>query len=118
MLKKIIIGSLVIATSAMALPAYACGMHGGGFGFGNPNASWESYNPRSFTTDPALLGNEDASLVTPMPAQKARPSFSNVANRAALLAKSRMAKKAKDKQEKTSKEKPIQKAALDLNADR
>jgi len=120
MVKTIVIGALLITTSAVVLPAYACDMHGGGFGFGNPNANWQSYNPRSYTTDPALLGLEgdEAALITPVPLQKARPNFSNAANRAALIAKSRMAKKAKDKADKETGDKPVKKASLVLDADR
>jgi len=32
MMKNFIIGALVTTTSAVALPAYACGFHGGGYG--------------------------------------------------------------------------------------
>ena len=122
MMKTLVIGALITATSALALPAHACDMHGGGgFGFGNPNANWQAYNPRVSTQDPALWNEntEQASLMTAVPTEKARPSFSNAANRAALLAKARLVKKTKgqdDKAPKTPKEAIIKKASL--NADR
>ncbi len=120
MLRLFTIISLFFTASAVTLPASACDMHGGGFGFGNPTANWQSYNPRSYTTDPALLGLKDieASAIKPIPPQKTRPSFSNAANRAALIAKSRVAQKAKDKAVKASKDEAVKKAALGLNADR
>jgi len=118
MLKLITISALVITTSAMTLPAYACGFHGGGFG-GFGNANWKPYNPQISTEDPALL-NRDISQtsLTLKPSINTRPSFSNAANRAALIAKARVAKKVKDqeKQESASKEKSVKKAAL--NTDR
>jgi len=114
MLKIFTISALVITTSALALPASACGFHGGGFG-GFGNADWQPYNPRVSTEDPALLDKNTAAL-TPLPANDMRPSFSNVANRAALIAKARVAKKAKDRKDKASKEETIKKTAL--NADR
>ena len=119
MMKSLVIGTFITVTSAVALPAYACDLHaGGGFSFGSPNANWQSYNPRSSTIDPALIGTDydDASLITPVPPQKPRPSFSNAANRAALLAKTRLAKKTKDQDDKAPKEAIVKKASL--NADR
>ena len=119
MMKSLVFGAFITATSALALPTYACDMHGGGgFGFGNPNANWQSYNPRVSTQDPALWNEntKQASWMTPVPAEKARPSFSNAANRAALLAKTRLAKKTKDQDDKAPKEAIVKKASL--NADR
>ena len=114
MLKTILIGSLLTTASALALPAYACGFHGGGFG----NVNWQPYNPRASYEDPALLNKnyEETSLITPIPAEKARPSFSNAANRAALIAKARLAKKTKDQEDKSSKDVSVKKTAS--NTDR
>jgi len=111
MMKNFIIGALVTTTSAVALPAYACGFHGGGYG-GFGNANWKPYNPRVSTEDPVLL-NKDTTAITPLPIGDTRPSFSNAANRAAQIAKARVAKKAKDQEDKTSKAATIQKASLD-----
>ena len=127
--KIFIIGTLIVSISALALPAHACDMHfGGGFDFRNPNANWQSYHPPTPTPTPTpppstppastqalALGNENtdqASLVSPVPAEKARPSFSNAANRAAVLAKTRLAQKTKDQDDKMSKEAIIQKTPL------
>jgi len=118
MKKTLIIGALFATTSALAVPAYACDMHGGAYGFGNPNANWKTYNPRVSTEDPALL-NQNAeidTMITPIPPEKKRPSFSNAANRAAVVAKSRMAKKAKNQEEKTSKDNIVKKVALDSDS--
>lgn len=116
----ITITSLFIATSAVTLPAQACDMHGGGFSFGSSNANWQAYNPQSSTTDPSFLGldSDDANYMTRVPAEKPRPSFSSAANRAALIAKSRLAKKAKDTAKETSKDEPVKKADLVLDANR
>lgn len=116
MLKTIVISALVITTSALAVPAYACGFHGGGFG-GFGNANWEPFNPRISTEDPALLNKntQDVSLITKA-AAKTRPSFSNVANRASFIAKARVAKKIKDRDDKASKIDTVKKTVL--NADR
>lgn len=120
MSKIVIIGTLIVSISALALPAHACDMHfGGGFDFRNPNANWQSYHPPTPTppasTQAPALGNENtdqASLASPVPAEKARPSFSNAANRAAVLAKTRLAQKTKDQDDKMSKEAIIQKTPL------
>ena len=116
MLKRFTISALVITTSALAVPAYACGFHGGGFG-GFGNANWEPFNPRISTEDPALLNKntQDVSLITKA-AEKTRPSFSNVANRASFIAKARVAKKIKDRDDKASKIETVKKTVL--NADR
>ena len=116
MLKTITVSAVLITTSALALPAYACGFHGGGFGLGN--ADWQPYNPRVSTQDPSLLGQnaDNTPLITPRPVEKTPPSFSNVANRAAFIAKARVAKKAKDQAEKTSAEEIVKKTAS--NTDR
>jgi len=77
--------------------------------------NWKTYNPRISTEDPALL-NQNAdidSLITPLPAEKARPSFSNAADRAARIAKARVAKKAKDRKDKSPREGVVKKASLD-----
>lgn len=116
MLKRFTISALVITISALAVPAYACGFHGGGFG-GFGNANWEPFNPRISTEDPALLNKntQDVSLITKA-AEKTRPSFSNVANRASFIAKARVAKKIKDRDDKASKIDSVKKTVL--NADR
>lgn len=120
MIRTLTITALLATATVVAVPSYACDMHGGGFGFGNPNANWQSYSPRTSTTDPAFLGQtgDDAYLITPVPAEKPRPSFSNAANRASLIAKARHAKKIKEDKSKPTEDKPIKKAALVLDADR
>ena len=111
MLKKIIIGAFIAATSAAAVPAYACGMHG----FGNfQNSNWKTYTPRVSTQDPALM--IDDGYITPAPVQKMRPSFSNAANRASIIAKSRIARKAKAEKRKDAQDAAVTKAAS--NTDR
>jgi len=114
MLKTIVISALIVTTSALAVPAYACGFHGGGFG-GFGNANWEPFNPRVSTEDPALA-NKDTAALTPLPVKDTRPSFSNVANRAAFIAKARVAKKIKARDDKASTDKSVKKTVL--NADR
>jgi len=118
MLKKITIGTSAVIMMSLAIPAAACDFHGGGFGaFGIPGATWTPYEPQAYTEDPALSEqNKDAALVTPRPTAKARPSFSNAANRAASIAKSRVAKKTKDQALEPSKGDLVKKASL--NADR
>jgi len=94
-----ILGKVAIfsALSAMAAPAMACDMHGGGMHF-TPASQWKSFSPRASSIDPAYLDNEDRSFLgdtsTPLdavpPAPKARPSFSSAADRASRAAKTRI----------------------------
>jgi len=125
MTKYFVTTALFLIPVTFAAPAMACEMHGGGFGaFGNQGANWKAYNPRAYNTDPSFLDGVDETLMTPVPAAKPRPSFSNAANRAAMIAKARVAKKAKDADKKEAKEANkkdakdavVKKAAL--NADR
>jgi len=120
MLKTFYISSVLIISSAVALPAFACDMHGGAFGFSNPNASWQSYNPQASTIDPSLIdpNTGEAYSMTPVPATKKRPSFSNAANRASMIAKARVARKAKAKAKDSPKAEAVKKTSLNLNADR
>lgn len=65
-------------------------MHGGGYGFGMRNASWEAYSPKVSTIDP-IFGDDE---MTPLSSEaavapKAKPSFSNAASRAAQKAKAK-----------------------------
>ena len=114
MMKKFAIGTLIITASSMALPAFACDMHGGGgWRLGNASANWQSYNPQSYTTDPSLLDEKSgAALVSQLPPKKTNPSFSNAANRAAILAKSRLAKKASADTPKSPKDTLVKKKPL------
>ena len=87
MLKRFTISALVITTSALAVPAYACGFHGGGFG-GFGNANWEPFNPRISTEDPALLNKntQDVSLITKAAAKRGQaflmlPTYHAVSHR-------------------------------------
>ena len=108
--------ALFLIPVALAAPASACEMHGGGFGvFGNQGASWKAYNPRAYNADPAFDG-VDENLMTPVPPAKARPSFSNVANRAAMIAKARVAKKAQEAEKKeAAKTAVVKKVSLDAD---
>jgi len=120
MLKRLTLSLIVISTSAFAIPAIACDFHGAGAGYNSyriPGAEWKPYNPRVYTEDPTLFDQDtgEAVLITPRP--KERPSFSNAANRAATLAKSRMARKVKTQDDKASKEQNLVKKTA-LNADR
>jgi len=119
MMKYFVSTAVIVIASATAVPAIACDMHGAGFGaFGNSGANWQPYTPRTYTEDPAFLDqNEtDYAALTPLPAQKTRPSFSNAANRAAIAAKSKAAQKAKAERIKNAKKEVVKKA--DLNSDR
>jgi len=115
-MKNIVLGSVVVLSSlSLGGVAYACDMHGGGFGFGMKNANWSTYNPRASKFDPSYE-YEDRKLVSPI-LEKSKPSFSNVANIAALKAKARLAKKSQDTPADKSDEKAIVKKAS-LDADR
>ena len=88
MKKYFVSTAVIVIASATTVPAIACDMHGAGFGaFGNTGANWQPYSPRTYTEDPAFLDqNEtDYAAVTPLPPKKVRPSFSNAANRAAIV---------------------------------
>jgi len=100
-----------MTTCAFALPAAACDMHGLFGGFGNGNYSWKPYNPGTYSEDPAVLEKktDEAALITPIPSKKTKPSFSNAANRAALVAKANLAKKAKADADKTTKTADVKK---------
>ena len=118
MKNALISSALLLASLSFGGAAYACDMHGGaGYGgFSLRGAPWAPYNPQVSTTDPALAAKE---LITPLtsdtvPPVKTRPSFSNVANMAAMKAKARLAKKSDS--EKPSKKAGVKKTAL--NADR
>ena len=100
MLKQLTALAVIASFSGLALPAHGCDMHGAGFGgFGSAGAHWKPYSPapnRSAYAAPEKKTEETAMpkpLVESTPAKKARPSFSNAANRAALAAKKSMAKK-------------------------
>ena len=115
-MKNVVLGSvLMLSTLSLGGVASACDMHGGGFGaFGMGNANWQTYNPKASTFDPAY---QDNVLVSPMDGkvlslEKAKPSFSNAANMAALKAKARMAKKS---QEKPADKAVVKKASLDTD---
>ena len=115
MLKNITLSASMIIMFAIATPASACDLHGAGYSpFGIPGANWKPYNPRDYTQDPALLNKEtsETALVTPRPIEKKRPSFSNVANNAANIAKARVARKAKNQDLNQA---PVKKAALDAD---
>lgn len=94
MKKALLTSSVVLISLSMGGVAYACDMHGGGFGaFGMDAASWKTYTPRMSMTDPAQA---DRTLVTPVKIEtqkKTKPSFSNVASIAAAKAKARLARK-------------------------
>lgn len=113
----IIASSILLAPLSFGTMAYACDMHGAGYGgYGLRNATWQAYSPRVSKTDPAFAETDMISPMTPpaVPPVKAKPSFSNVANIAATKAKARLAKKQND--EKLSNEAKVKKTAL--NADR
>ena len=103
-MKKIILKSTVIVSAfSIGGLAYACDMHGGGFGgFGLRNAPWQPYNPQVSTTDPDFAETENLTP-KPVPPAKSKPSFSNAANMAARKAKARRARK---KIDETSKQDP------------
>jgi len=120
-MKNIVLSSAFILSSlSLGEVAYACDMHGGGFGaFGMGNANWQTFNPKASTFDPAYRDNV---VISPMDGkelsqEKSKPSFSNAANIAALRAKARLAKKTQDTSAHKSDEKAVVKKAS-LNADR
>ena len=112
---------IILSTLSLGGVSYACDMHGGGFGaFGLGNANWQTFNPRASKFDPTYEIQEKE-LVSPFDKktatiEKARPSFSNAANMAALRAKARLAKKSKDDvAEKSGEEAIVKKASLDTD---
>jgi hypothetical protein len=122
-MKVVILSSVVVLTTlSLGSVSYACDMHGGGgFGsFGMGNAAWRAYNPKASTFDPAY-GYESEDFSTPIDRindvkEKAKPSFSNVANIAALRAKARLAKKSESATAKADESVKVEKVSL--NADR
>lgn len=116
-MKTLLLSSaVVIASLSFGGAAFACDLHGAGYGgYGLRNAPWQPYNPQVSTSDPAF--DEDG-FRTPIPTDlvppKAKPSFSNAANSAASKAKRRVSKKAGS--DKSEKQAIVKKASL--NADR
>ena len=109
MTKYFVTTALFLIPVAFAAPASACEMHGGGFGaFGNQGAHWKAFNPRAYDADPAFDG-VDETLMTPVPPARTRPSFSNAANRAAMIAKARVARKNKEAQNQEAEKKEAEK---------
>ena len=112
-----------IATLAIAAPAMACEMHGGGYTGGAFGMNWQSYTPRASYTDPAqanedFLGISTEENYTPLPKKpKTKPSFSSAASDAAQRARSRLTKNSETKSAKPVNNKPptVQKASLDSN---
>ena len=117
MFKQLTVLALIASFASFALPAHGCDMHGAGFGgFGSAGAHWKPY---SFAPNRTPYAAEQKTIEEPaMPkplaetapaktlmsktlasknllAKKARPSFSNAANRAALAAKKSIAQKSK-----------------------
>lgn len=112
MLKQLTALALIASCASFALPAHGCDMHGAGFGgFGSAGAHWKPY---SFAPNRTPYAAEQKTIEEPampkplaetapaktlasknLPAKKARPSFSNAANRAALAAKKSIAQKSK-----------------------
>ena len=117
MFKQLTVLALIASCASFALPAHGCDMHGAGFGgFGSAGAHWKPY---SFAPNRTPYAAEQKTIEEPaMPkplaetapaktlmsktlasknllAKKARPSFSNAANRAALAAKKSIAQKSK-----------------------
>ena len=106
-------GSIALAAFTFGGAAYACDMHGAGFsGFGLSNAPWQTYDPLVSTTDPSLSDEQQMTSIprNAVPPAKAKPSFSNAANMAAMKAKARLAKK--EGKPEADKEAAVQKAAL------
>ena len=121
-MKKLIIPSAVLlAAFSLTGTSVACDLHGAGYGsFGIRGANWQPYNPQVSTTDPAFSDNEYSSATNydSVPANKAKPSFSNAAALAATKAKSRFAQKSKPKKLSLSALKSKSKKAAALNTDR
>ena len=122
MFKQLTVLAFIASSASFALPAHGCDMHGAGFGgFGSAGAHWKPY---SFAPNRTPYAAEQKTIEEPaMPkplaetapaktlmsktltsktlasknllAKKARPSFSNAANRAALAAKKSIAQKSK-----------------------
>ena len=106
--------------------AQACDMHGGGFmGFNSMhNATWTPYNPRVSTIDPAFSDEafDDDVMARALKAdrtyrQKARPSFSNAAQSAAVAAQMRFAKKLDNSLEVERPQDIVEKEKQVLNSD-
>ena len=116
-MKTIILSSaVIIASFSFGGVAFACDLHGAGYGgFGLRNAPWQPYNPQVSTSDPAFDDNGLMTLVPTdaVPPAKAKPSFSNAANNAASKAKLRVLKKTDDA--KSEKQATVKKAALNAN---
>ncbi len=97
--------SIVLLTSALALPSVACDRHGGMFGQLS-GASWTDYNPATAESDALFLEEQlskwHARNSEPsVEAKPAKPSFSKVTSRASLAAQARLAKKSKPSQDNT-----------------
>ena len=90
--------SAILLASALAMPAAACDMHGGGGFFGQFNgASWSDYTPpasESDLEDSASEWEKRNASFTPLPKPK-KPTFSKFSSRASAAAKARLAAKAK-----------------------
>ena len=93
MKRTILASSIILASITFGGTAYACGMHGGSFGWGE--AQWKTYDPQASIIDPSLIPTEGVSPMfqEALPQIKARPSFSNAANTAAIKAKAKLADK-------------------------
>jgi len=96
---RILISLSAFSVLAIALPAAACDMHGGGGGMFNQlsGASWQHYTPNddadALTIEEQLVkwhAESEAKLEAPKPR---KPSFASASNRAVIAAKARLAKK-------------------------
>lgn len=102
MFKPLTALAVIASFSGLSLPAHSCDMHGAGFGgFESMGAHWKPYSPapnKSAFIAPEEKTQETAMpkpLVESVPVKKAKPRFSNAANRAALAAKKSIAQKSK-----------------------
>ena len=84
--------SLLVATSAVSVNAYACAWHGGGMGGGYYGSQWRQYSPDEI--DALIEATYKKTAANDAAAQqhyKAKPTFSNSASRAVETAKERVA---------------------------
>lgn len=99
-MRILISASVILVTSALALPSAACDRHGGGGLYGQlGGASWTDYNPTVAESDALFLDEKlsewhKLNAVPPAEVKPAKPTFSKASSRAAVAAKSRLAKRA------------------------
>ena len=92
--------TIVLFASALAFPAMACDMHGGGGMFGQQlrAATWTEYQPTDDQPYTEMLEEQlsawhKKNATAPVNTAPAKPTFSQVSSQASMAAKARLAKK-------------------------